>query len=102
CIKVTNGDQVCGRLGAPLKNDLGGSYIVITHGLFGSMNGLDVQNQVLALRNAGHHVLAVEMRGHGATHVKFPNESITFGVLEAPDLLAVARWLKSDKGAKRV
>jgi predicted alpha/beta-fold hydrolase len=102
CIKVTNGDQVCGRLAPPLKNDLGGSYIVITHGLFGAMCGLDVQNQVAALRNAGHHVLALEMRGHGATMVKFPTQTITFGVLEAPDLLAVSRYLKAERGAKRV
>jgi predicted alpha/beta-fold hydrolase len=101
-IPVTGGDQVCARLAKPLKNDLGKSFIVFTHGLFGSMSGLDVRNQLTALRNAGHHVLALELRGHGATHVRFPKQSITFGILEAPDLLAVARWLKSDRGANRV
>src|SRR6185436_1559864 len=64
-----DGALLYGRIGTPDKGtEIPGSYIIITHGLFGTLYGIDMQNHVEALRLAGHHVLALEMRGHGETY----------------------------------
>jgi len=98
-----DGATLFGRLGAPdKKNEIPGSFVIMTHGLFGSLDGYDVQNHVQALRRAGHHVLAMEMRGHGETQVDHPEYTISFGIRECGDLLAAARWLKTAHGATRV
>lgn len=95
--------RLYGRLGTPEPaNEIPGSYIVITHGLFGSLDGTDMENHVQALRLAGHHVLAIEMRGHGVTRQRYPGSAVTFGLCETADLLAVAHWLKSEQHATRV
>lgn len=102
-VPVAEGVQLCGRLGVPEKhNEIPGSFIIFTHGLFGSLDGNDVTNQVQALRQMGHHVLAVEMRGHGETYCEYPKCAMTFGLSESGDLLAAARWLKSEHHATRV
>ena len=101
-IPMADGAKLCGRFAPPTGTDLGGSFVVMTHGLFGTMEGHDVHNQVAALRHAGHHVLVVEMRGHGETLAKYPDEGITFGVCESTDLLTIARWLKAEHAATRV
>jgi predicted alpha/beta-fold hydrolase len=94
--------ELFGRIGVPEKSrEIPGSYVIITHGLFGSLDGLDMENQVQALRHAGHHVLALEMRGHGETNCRHPEYIISFGVQETGDLLSAARWLK-EQGATRV
>lgn len=91
------------RLGVPEKQyEIPGSFVIITHGLFGSLDGLDVINHVQALRRAGHHVLAIEMRGHGQTFYSHDQYAMTFGVAESGDFLAAARWLKQTQGATRV
>ncbi len=96
-----------GRLGAPdlkdpISPEIPGSFIVITHGLFGSLDGLDMANEVEALRRAGHHVLAVEMRGHGETNCEHPEYTVSFGINESSDLLAISHWLKTVHHATRV
>ena len=91
------------RLGIPEKQyEIPGSFVIITHGLFGTLDGKDVINHVQTLRRAGHHVLAIEMRGHGQTHFNHPEYGITFGIAESGDFLAAARWLKQTQGATRV
>jgi predicted alpha/beta-fold hydrolase len=98
-----DGAVLYGRLGEPdPRHEIPGSYIVFTHGLFGSLDGLDTENQVEALRRAGHHVLAIEMRGHGETNVCHPEYAVSFGIRESSDFIAVAEWLKKTQGATRV
>ncbi len=102
-VPVGNGVVLFGRLGVPEKGDeIPGSFVIITHGLFGTLDGLDMENHVQALRRAGHHVLALEMRGHGETNCCHPEYIISFGIYESSDLLAAARWLKAEHGAARV
>ena len=102
-VPVEGGVVLYGRLGAPdPRHEIPGSYIVFTHGLFGTLDGIDTENQVEALRRAGHHVLAIEMRGHGETGVRHPEYAVSFGIRESSDLIAVAEWLKKTQGAKRV
>ena len=79
-----------------------GTYIIVSHGLFGSIDGMDMENQVTALRSAGFHVLAIEMRGHGETQCRHPEATLSFGIHESADLLSAARWLKSKYHARRV
>jgi predicted alpha/beta-fold hydrolase len=91
------------RLGRPdPAHAIPGSAILITHGLFGTLDGIDMENQAQALRRAGHAVLALEMRGHGETNCRHPEYAITFGMYEVGDLVAAARWLKSTVPATRV
>jgi pimeloyl-ACP methyl ester carboxylesterase len=79
-----------------------GSYIVLLHGLFGRQYGNDQRNTVAALRAFGHHVLAVEMRGHGTTETENPQAPMTFGIDEPRDLLEIDHWLRERQGAKHV
>lgn len=91
------------RLGTPVGKVIPGSYVVITHGLFGSLEGKGMENNVQMLRREGHHVLAIELRGHGGqTDEPNRNMAMTFGLKETADLLAAARWLKTKHHAKRV
>jgi len=102
-VPVSRGGELYGRLGIPDEQyEVPGSYIIMTHGLFGSLDGADVMNQVQALRRAGHHVLAIEMRGHGMTSVAHPEYAMTFVIEDSCDLLAAARWLKSTHHATHV
>ncbi len=102
-IQVADGVWLCARLGEPEKqNEIPGSYIIFTHGLFGSLDGQDVTNHIQALRRMGHHVLALEMRGHGETFAEYPKTAMTFGICESSDLLTAARWLKTEQHATRV
>jgi predicted alpha/beta-fold hydrolase len=99
----TKGALLFARLGIPDEaHRIPGSAVIITHGLFGSLDGTDMLNHVQALRRAGHVVLALEMRGHGETHCRYPEYSITFGMYEAGDLVEAAQWLKRTVSATRV
>ena len=82
--------------------DLGESYVLITHGLLGKQAGVDQLNISQALRTFGHHVVALDMRGHGQTMVRHPQAPITFGIDEGRDLIAVAHWLQDVRRARRV
>ncbi len=102
-VPVPGNASLYARLGTPEpQNEIPGSFVIITHGLFGTLDGMDVQNHVQTLRRAGHHVLAIEMRGHGQTQIQHPEYAITFGIAETGDLLAAARWLKTTHHATRV
>ena len=91
------------RLGTPdPAYEIPGSYVIITHGMFGSLEGPDMENHVQALRRAGHHVLAIEMRGHGQVGERSRALPITFGLRETADLLTAAQWLKTKHHAQRV
>lgn len=99
----TRGAMLFARLGIPEdQHRIPGSAVIITHGLFGSLDGTDMLNHVQALRRAGHVVLALEMRGHGETHCRHPEYAITFGMYEAGDLVEAAQWLKRTAGVRRV
>ena len=102
-VPVSGNAALCGRLGVPEKQyEIPGSFVIMTHGLFGSLDGVGVIDHVQALRRAGHHVLAIELRGHGQTQRCYPKCPMTFGLAESGDYLAVARWLKQTQGATRV
>ena len=102
-VPLSDGLKPHARLGAPRPADeIPGSYVVITHGMFGSLEGVSMENHVQALRRAGHHVLAIELRGHGQTNERNRTIPITFGLRETSDLLSAARWLKREHHAKRV
>src|SRR2546430_1388757 len=55
-----------------------------------------------ALRAFGHHVVSIDMRGHGETGRLHPEYPFTFGLDESRDLLTVARWLRATHDAQRV
>jgi predicted alpha/beta-fold hydrolase len=103
-VQIRMRDQLpmVGYLAAPTRRPIPGSYIVITHGLFGSQAGHDAHNVADAMRALGHHVLAVEMRGHGATGKLNPQYPILFGAGEVDDLLTLSRWLRQEQHATRV
>jgi predicted alpha/beta-fold hydrolase len=102
-VPMEDGARLFGRIGVPSEaNAISGSFVILTHGLFGTLDGLDMENQAQALRRAGHHVLALEMRGHGETNCRHPEYAMTFGLLETGDLVSAARWLKTTQGATRV
>ena len=103
-IPMSDGLRIYARMAPPLEaedND-DGSYIVVTHGLFSNQQGYEARNVAEALRRFGHHVVAIEMRGHGETGRLNPRYPTTFGASEVRDLIEVARWLRDTRGAKRV
>jgi hypothetical protein len=75
--------------------------IVLLPGLLGNNSALRTRDLTAALRNAGLHVLAIELRGHGQTDVKYPDIYYTFGTLESSDLMTVAEWLQSQPHIRR-
>ena len=103
-VPVSQGAILYGQLGSPDPSAASTpkDFIIMTHGLFGTLGGLDVMNNCQALRRSGHYVLAIEMRGHGQTLLRHPEYAISFGVRESVDLLMAAHWLKDTQGAKRV
>jgi predicted alpha/beta-fold hydrolase len=104
CIDIPTDDEItiCARVAPPTGTDLGRSYVIITHGLFNKQAGIDQVNTASALRAFGHHVVAIDMRGHGKTRDKHPDAPITFGMDEGRDLIAVSRYLQERMGATRV
>lgn len=69
--------------------------IVLLPGLFGDNGVQRTRDLAMYLREAGFHVAAVELRGHGQTEARYPRQFHTFGVIESNDLLAVADWLEA-------
>lgn len=47
-----------------------------------------------SLRRAGFHVLAIELRGHGHTELRYPDVYYNFGVIETQDMMKVSEWLQ--------
>ena len=101
-IPADDGLPLRGRIAPPTAHDLGDSYIVITHGLFGQQAGTRQYNLAQALRAFGHHVVTLDMRGHGQTGRLHPEYPFTFGLDESRDLLAVSRWLRATRHADRI
>ena len=75
--------------------------LVLLPGLFGDNAILRTRDLAQLLRKSGFHVLAVELRGHGQTEVKYPDVPYTFGVLEVADLLAVSDWFEDHPDVTR-
>ncbi len=79
------------RVGQPRDADC----IVLLPGLFGDNSILRTRDLAAALRWAGFHVLALELRAHGQTEARYPSVYYTFGVLEVGDLMVVSEWLQN-------
>jgi len=75
--------------------------VVLIPGLMGDNNVKRTREIARALRSAGFHVLAVELRGAGRTHRRYPHVRYTFGTLEVGDLLAVSEWLEDRPEVRR-
>lgn len=83
--------------GHPLDSDC----IVLLPGLLGHNGAFRTRDLTAALLRNGLHVLAVELRGHGQTDVKYPDVYYTFGALEIGDLMVVAEWLQNRPHIRR-
>lgn len=68
--------------------------VVILPGLFGDNGVLRNQDLAVPLREAGFHVLALELRGHGQTEKRYPRVHHAFGAFETDDLMQVSDWLE--------
>jgi hypothetical protein len=83
--------------GKPLRRDC----IVVLPGIFGDNSVARTRQIAMALVAAGYHALAVEMRGCGQTEKRFPDAGMTFGTVEASDLLAISDWLEAREDVDR-
>jgi predicted alpha/beta-fold hydrolase len=95
-IPVADGVELAGRLA--FAEGPGGrrpaDCIVILPGMLGDNAVQRTFDLATGLRAMGFHVLALELRGHGATDERYPEVYYTFGVIEAGDLMAVSEWLE--------
>lgn len=73
---------------------LDSNCIVLLPGLMGHNDISRTRDLAQALIAAGHHVLAVELRGHGQTDTRYPDLGYNFGVTEVEDLMIVSEWLE--------
>lgn len=98
------GLQLSARLGLARDKDgnpLTADCIVLLPGIFGD-NSIERTKQIaITLRENGFHALAIEMRGCGQTEKRFPQFPMTFGTLEAGDLLAASEWLEDQPSIER-
>lgn len=99
-IKTRSGDalSLSGRVG--YARDAEGritpsTCLVILPGLYGDHGVQRSRDLARPLREAGYHVLALELRGHGQTERRYPEMPHAFGAFEADDLMQVADWLQS-------
>lgn len=103
-IPVADGVELSGRLGWSIdeRGDLRTAQcIVLLPGLFGDNAILRTRDLARLLREYGFHVLALELRGHGQTEIKYPDVPYNFGVLEVGDLLVVSDWLQDHAHVSR-
>lgn len=75
--------------------------IVLLPGLFGDNGVQRTRDLAIFLRDTGHHVLALEIRGHGQTEGRYPDACHTFGVIETDELMLVSDWLTQQKHVQR-
>lgn len=83
--------------GVPVDADC----VVLLPGGFGHNDIKRTRDLADALRFAGLHVLAIELRGHGRTELKYPDVFYNFGVSETDDLLVVSEWLQAQPHIRR-
>lgn len=97
-IPVSDQISLCGRLGVARAADgtaVSADCIVILPGLLADNSVKRNADLASALVNAGHHVLALEPRGHGQTDIRYPHVGDDFGVLSVGDLVLVSEWLEA-------
>lgn len=70
--------------------------IVLVPGFLGDNAVTRTEYVSHALRQAGFHVLALELRGHGHTDLRYPDVYYNFGVIEMQDMIRVAEWLEDN------
>lgn len=75
--------------------------IVLLPGLYGDNGVQRTKDLAIYLRDAGFHVAAVELRGHGQTEARYPGQYHTFGVIESNDMLVVSDWLEAQPHVNR-
>jgi predicted alpha/beta-fold hydrolase len=75
--------------------------LVILPGLFGDNGVQRSQDLAIPLREAGFHVLALELRGHGQTEKRYPRMYHAFGAFETDDLMQVSDWLERQPHVQR-
>lgn len=80
------------RLEAPIIDS---NCIVLLPGLLGNHEIIRTHDLARALLDHGHHVLSVELRGHGKTDLRYPDIGYNFGVTEVQDLMIVSEWLEA-------
>lgn len=95
-VPVDENVRLSGRLGLARRGDeiVSADCIVVLPGLLGENVVLRTRDICIALRDAGFHVLALELRGHGETGFHYPEVPYTYGIKEVGDLLAVSEWLE--------
>lgn len=96
-VPVAPGLKLAGRLGLARDEDghpIITDCIITLAGLFGDNSTVRSRDLGVALRDAGFHVLSLELRGHGQTEARYPNFPYTYGALEVDDIMAVAEWLQ--------
>jgi pimeloyl-ACP methyl ester carboxylesterase len=93
-----------GRLGYARDargNIIDADCIVMLPGLFGDHGVKRSSDLAIPLRQAGFHVLHLEIRGHGQTERRYPRMYHTYGVLETDDLMQVSDWLERQPHVRR-
>jgi predicted alpha/beta-fold hydrolase len=75
--------------------------LVILPGMFGDHGVQRSRDLAIPLREAGFHVLDLELRGHGQTEARYPRMYHTFGVFETDDLMQVSDWLEHQPHVRR-
>jgi len=95
-IRVADDVELSGWLGFAEENGRPrqADCIVLVPGFLGDNAVSRTAYVAHSLRQAGHHVLAVELRGHGHTDLRYPDVYYNFGVIEVQDMLKVAEWLE--------
>ena len=85
------------RVGWAREGDriLDADCIILLPGLLGDNMRKRARDIGTFFTDAGYHVLSLEFRGHGQTHARYPKIPYNYGVLEAGDLIAVARWVEA-------
>jgi predicted alpha/beta-fold hydrolase len=102
-IPVNDDMSLHGRLGLAHDGDRvrDADCIVILPGIFGDLGVTRTRDLAEALVAAGHHALALEMRGAGRTEFRHPDKGFTFGVYESIDMIAIDEWLRSQPHVRR-
>ncbi|RIK62970.1 MAG: hypothetical protein DCC65_16650 [Planctomycetota bacterium] len=75
--------------------------IVILPGILGHTDISRTRDLAAAFVQNGYHALAIELRGHGQTDMRYPDVYYTFGTLETDDLMAVSEWLTAQPQVRR-